>query len=187
MGIEKLNKFKISLKESLIVNTWSSPDNLAANALAALAQTRNMHEGIGWIRGDQAAKTDILNQINDLRKENAELKQKLAQEKPSEIFADMNLAGLDEEFEIRASMDVYTSYGRDEIDLSFKASWRYILAAIGSKFRTSSNTSGLDNGLIRLCCKIKNSDHPDKISINNEDKDRGVRAGAADTHTPQTC
>jgi len=74
---EKLHKLIEGLKSNTIIDYWSNPDQLSMKTLAALSQARVNFEGIGWIRGDRAATSDILNEINELRKENNRLRNDL--------------------------------------------------------------------------------------------------------------
>lgn len=166
--LEKFERFKNSLTRETMVDFWSNPDELSMKAVAALAQARNLHEGTGWIRGDQAAKTNILSEINELRKENSKLKNKLADAKPSEIFDDIDLATLDEEFTIRATSNSTSNGTRTK---NFAVSWQSILAAVGSAFRTPSNTTGLDFGLKRLCREKRDLPTTATLTINKTDKE----------------
>ncbi|GAA6210953.1 hypothetical protein NBRC116602_06930 [Hyphomicrobiales bacterium 4NK60-0047b] len=164
---KKLEKFINSFKDDTLVDFWSQPDELAVKALAALSQERATHEGIGWIRGDSAASTAILTEINELRKENSELKNELAQSKPSPIFEEINLARLDENFEIR-----YRIRGNDNYS-SASLSWLTILAATGANFRKPSNTSSLEEGLKRAIRRADDLGNHLSISIiDTEDKER---------------
>lgn len=143
----KLETFKNTLKSDSIVDFWDKPDELAMKALAALSQARVSHQGVGWIRADRAAGEDILNEINDLRKTNYDLQTKLSSQKPSPIFDDLNLADLDEKFEFRVTTHRPGYAASDK--RFFSLSWRVILASIGFKYRTPSNTNGLRSGLSR--------------------------------------
>ena len=105
----KLDNLVAYLKSNALVDFWLNPDELSTKALAALAQARISQEGIGWIRADQAAGLDVLNEVNDLRKENSKLKKEVEENRRPAIFDDMPLAGLDEGYEFK-----YTSnWGND--------------------------------------------------------------------------
>ncbi len=77
--LEKRQKLIKSLKKDAIVDFWSNADELSTKALAALSQSHASFEGIGWIRANKAASFDILNEINDLRKENDQLRKNIGQ------------------------------------------------------------------------------------------------------------
>lgn len=71
----KLAAFRQKLEEHSLVDYWTGPDQLATKVVAAIAQEVSTNPGIGWIRGNRAASEELLNEINNLRKANDELKE----------------------------------------------------------------------------------------------------------------
>jgi hypothetical protein len=70
---EKLESFRNKVSQGRLVRFWKSAGELPMLVTASLAKTMSLYPAKGWIRGDAAASTDILNQLNDLRRENADL------------------------------------------------------------------------------------------------------------------
>lgn len=170
---ELLATFVDSLKSDTLVDFWENPDELSTKALAALSQARVTDEGIGWIRGDAAASTDILSEINGLRKENAELRSRLAEFESRPSFEDINLAGLDENFNIHFEKKIGSDYTTRWVNGTAGLSWRAILAAIGPEYRKPSNISGISNSL--LVAEVKKSAGLSQntiITIDTADKER---------------
>lgn len=165
---KKLDKLIEGLKSDTLVDFWKNPDELSTKALAALSQARVTFEGVGWIRADRAASVEILNEINELRKENAKLSADLSARKPSPIFDGLKLAEMDEEFDIHIS--VSTHRGKEERTISL--TWRKTLACIGTQFRAPSNTSGVDSELVRTVRSKLDLSGITNISINMDDKKR---------------
>lgn len=165
----KLFEFVERLKNESLVDFWLNPDELATKALAALSQARVTHEAAGWIRGNTAASTAILAEINELRKENSQLKADLAATRPNAIFANVKVAGLDEKIEVNFN---YNWGSRGSQKKSVFLTLRTILAAIGPNFRTPHNSSGIAHSLDKVI--KKESDFGDHVSITlfNEDKQR---------------
>ncbi|WP_347263355.1 DUF4062 domain-containing protein [Nitrobacter sp.] len=75
---EKLDAFKARLSSSRIVEFWSNGNDLCMKAMMAVATAVNLKPGVGWIRGDQAANPKHFQELEKLRTENADLRQKLA-------------------------------------------------------------------------------------------------------------
>ena len=169
---DKLEKFITALKADTMVDFWSSPDELAMKSIAALSQARVTHEGIGWIRGDSAAGADILNEINDLRKANAKLSAEVAAGKSSPIFDDINLADLDEEFEMQVKTETGPLRNKRTRRFTTSLTWRTILAAVGPDFRTVSNTGGLQAGLARAIRKSRGLAADVRVSVDMGDEER---------------
>lgn len=75
---EKLDAFKARLKTGRIVEFWSNENDLCMKVVMAVATAVNLKPGVGWIRGDQAINPKLLQELEKLRIENADLRQKLA-------------------------------------------------------------------------------------------------------------
>ncbi len=165
---QKLKKLIETIKANSLVDFWESPDELSTKALAALSQARVNFEGVGWIRANRAASAEILNEINELRKENARLVSDLSARKPSPAFDGLKLAEMDEEFDIH----IETSSHRGHRKYTISLTWRQILANIGTNFRTPSNTSGVSSGLKKTIQSRLGLSGSTQFSINMEDKER---------------
>lgn len=75
---ERLDAFKARLKTGRIVESWSNENDLCMKVVMAVATAVNLKPGIGWIRGDQAINPKLLQELEKLRIENTDLRQKLA-------------------------------------------------------------------------------------------------------------
>ncbi len=75
---EKLDAFKARLSTGRIVEFWSNENDLCMKAMMAVATAVNLKPGVGWIRGDQAINPKLFQELEKLRIENADLRQKLA-------------------------------------------------------------------------------------------------------------
>lgn len=165
---KKLENLIRALKADTLVDFWGNPDELSTKALAALSQARVNFEGVGWIRADRAASAEILNEINELRKDNAKLSAELSARKPSPAFDGLELAEMDELFDIHTQISSHRGPSKRIVSLT----WRKILADIGTNFRTPSNTHGVESGLrktVQSELGLLDSTH---TTINMEDKER---------------
>ena len=139
----RLDELRKRIEQSSLVDYWTAPDQLATKVVAAIAQEGAANPGIGWIRGDRAASDELLNEINDLRKVNDELRSALAQAQPR--ISVPNLAKLTDTFEI------HYEYKTNRSDLkrssTIKLTWQEILAIVGPGLRTTSNTSAVHTAL----------------------------------------
>lgn len=83
---EALQRFKEKVMKRYI-STWTSKDTLYGQVSIALTKQMTAKPRTGWIRGDQAAGAEVLEQLARLTKENAELRAKLAGAGPSSAAA----------------------------------------------------------------------------------------------------
>lgn len=137
---QKLAAFRSKVSSGRIVKMWDNADQLAGLVATTLTSAIKRYPAVGWIRGDKEASSTILTEINSLRKQNDELKKLLSETKPKLIDG---LADLDDKYTIKYSGK--SSYNHSSVDRTISISLGDILKAIGAKFRTPSNTSGLSS------------------------------------------
>lgn len=95
---EKLEQFKKKVCTGRVVKPWRNAHELPGFVSQSLSSTIHRFPAIGWVRADKVANEEILAEINDLRKSNADLAAALADISPTPALPD--LAGLNDETEI---------------------------------------------------------------------------------------
>jgi hypothetical protein len=93
---ERLEAFKKKASSNRLVKFWKSAEDLPGLVALSLANTIKMFPAVGWIRANKAASEDVLTEINDLRKQNAQLLAAAGDLKPTIE----NLAGLQDEIQL---------------------------------------------------------------------------------------
>jgi hypothetical protein len=97
----KLESFRRRVSAGRLVKFWSKADELPGLVALSLSKTITTYPATGWVRADQIANVEILNEVNDLRKRNQELEnlvsQLRAQTAPPPVS---DLAGLTDNIEI---------------------------------------------------------------------------------------
>lgn len=163
----RLVQFRKTIEDNGVVDYWTMPDQLATKVVAAIAQEVASNPGIGWIRGNRAASDSLLNEINELRKSNDELRQALASTKPPVSIS--NLADLSEEFEIH--YEYRSTSNSTSAHSSFKLTWKEILAVVGPRLRTLSNSSAVEKALEHYQRDVRGQRHY-YMSFSMTDKER---------------
>lgn len=123
---ERLENFKTRVSANRLVKPWRSAGDLPALALSNLAYAMKTYPAVGWIRADKAASEDLLQEINDLRKQNNQLQAEVA-EHSSEPAVE-NLAGLEEKMPLSGMCTNRYNGQKDAWRASL--SWREIFAFI---------------------------------------------------------
>ncbi len=96
----KLAAFRDKLSRGRIVDFWEAPHDLCTKVVIAIAQAINLSPGTGWVRGNQAADPLILQELERLRIDNEQLRQRLSElDGASLVFPD-DLAGPEDTLEI---------------------------------------------------------------------------------------
>jgi hypothetical protein len=92
---KRLQAFREKVQEGRLVRYWKAATELPGLVALSLSKTIKTYPAIGWIRGSATDSSALLAEINDLRKENSDLRSKLAalstQSRPRiENIADLN-------------------------------------------------------------------------------------------------
>lgn len=125
---QRLSVFREKVAEGRLVKFWSSSEQLPGLVALSLSKTIKTYPAVGWVRADAVASQDVLLQLNELRKENTELRSKLEENRQSQPLDIPNLAGLDEKFEVKGTYQK-TAQGQS-FAWSVELSWSEIFALI---------------------------------------------------------
>lgn len=144
----KLEAFRRRVSEGRLVKFWSKADELPGLVALSLSKTIKTYPARGWVRADQIANVEILNQVNDLRKRNQELEtlvsQLNAQNSPSPVN---NLAGLTDSIKIFGQYK-WTSNGEWK-DWKHTLSWEDLFALIAPYLLENPNDTVVKDALKR--------------------------------------
>lgn len=120
----RLKAFREKVSKRRLVKFWNSPDQLPGLVTTSLLKTMKTYPAVGWIRADRAASEELLNEINQLRKENEVLKKAVAQ---TEVQIP-NLASLDEMISVSGYYKFKGFAGKHPC--SVQISWRELFGLI---------------------------------------------------------
>lgn len=85
---KKLEFFRKKLQNSNLVNYWSTPEELSQQLILALLDIKKRHPTRGWVRGENVLTVEHLREIDELKSQIAELKDK--SENNTEIVVDFD-------------------------------------------------------------------------------------------------
>lgn len=123
---KKLEAFCKKVETGRLVQYWKNADDLNAKVAVSLPKTIKMFPRTGWVKANLMTNSESLQEINDLRKENEELKAfKAKHEKETNFAAD--IADWDEVFTAHFKKeDPYSWDNSDNKDISllkFSYTW----------------------------------------------------------------
>ena len=128
---EKLARFREKLMTGRLVRTWESAKDLRAEVALSLPKTIKTYPGVGWVRGDTAASSEILAQVNNLRDENALLRDKILKIEENSAHMIDELANGKDVFTIRCS--IFAVGHNREGELQYELTWDEIFSIVGPK------------------------------------------------------
>lgn len=99
---EKLEGFKKTVSKGRLVKYWRTAEDLPGLVALSLSKTIKIYPAMGWIRANLATNVQVLDELNEQRKENQELKKALEEFERSQVVEVNleNLAGLDDTIKI---------------------------------------------------------------------------------------
>jgi hypothetical protein len=142
----KLDKFIAKVIKSRQRDVWNTPAELSAAVVHSLVYQFRANPGVGWIRGNVAAGTEILTEINDLRKKNEILAAELDDLKRADIPILDDLASLDDNFTFRTKSRGES--GKTNIN-EYVLFWRKIFAIVGPQFLTQTSEQAIAESIVR--------------------------------------
>jgi hypothetical protein len=149
---EKLLSFRDKVMNGRLIKFWKNAEELPGLVALSLQKTIKMYPATGWVRASNIASEDILIDINNLRKENNELKIQLnkiqAQEKP---LVD-GIAGIDTTFTIHGTYKTSMRYGDRTDKFEHTLSWRALFSLISPYLVEHPNDASVK---IRLTSNLK--------------------------------
>ena len=73
-GKKRLSAFVAAVETNRLRKTWITPDGLKLAVREALEHAKATKPAVGWIRGDAIASMEALEELNEVRKENAKFR-----------------------------------------------------------------------------------------------------------------
>lgn len=142
---DRLSDFRSKVETGRLVKFWKVAGDLPGLVSLSLSKTIKTYPAVGWARADQLGSNQLLNEINDVRKENQDLRLALEQSQIIEAPALSNLAGLSDSFTIRGQLKprINTSWRPWVISIS----WGKIFALISPHLLSCPNDAHVMLGL----------------------------------------
>lgn len=125
---DKLEQFKKKVSTSRLIKSWNSAEELPGLVSLSLSKTIKTYPAVGWVRANFVGSVELLQDLNEQRKENQILKEKLQEFENNEIqeIKIENLAGLDDEIKVIGSY--YSKYGASTWEI--KKTWQDLFSLL---------------------------------------------------------
>ncbi|MBA6291058.1 DUF4062 domain-containing protein [Colwellia sp. MB3u-70] len=107
---EKLQAFRDKVSGNRLVRFWSEAKELPGLVALSLSKTIKIFPATGWVRATNVSNEELLGELNELRKENGNLKIEMAKISKPESYDIAGLAGLEETFTVTGTY--YTDRGQ---------------------------------------------------------------------------
>ena len=165
----KLIDFKNKVRDGRLVKSWRSAEELPGLVVLSMTRTITMYPAVGWVRANHVANESILQEINELRKENFELQKNLKDTDGRQDLTIDGIANIDSKFTIHGSYDVYrSSSGNRRSDLTSMLSWKELFSLIAPYLMEHPNDNFVKNKLTSFLLE-REGKSGSSISIDDQD------------------
>lgn len=153
---EKLLEFKDKVMDGRLVKFWESAHELPGLVALSLTKTIKMYPAVGWVRASNIASENILSEINDLRKQNAELQSTLGKLENQKKPAIEGMADIDSLFTVHGTYKTQTpGFSAKSHNFEIEISWRKMFALIAPYLVEHPSDSGIKSKLASSLKELK--------------------------------
>ena len=167
--IEKLNDFRDTVKAGRIVKFWEVEKELPGLVALALSRAIKTYPAVGWIRANTAADVEVLSEVNELRKENANLKAEIKNMTENETKIP-NLAPISTPIEVSGTNRRYVRGEYTDFPWTIKTTFQEIFALLAPSLIANPNDTRTQSLVSEYLCTAHGVDTY-KTSISTKDFD----------------
>ncbi len=148
----KLDAFKKKLEARQIVKYWEDGSQLVNDIKDSIRDIERRRPGVGWIRGDQALDPKVYKDLDDERRQNKELREKLEGIGKAEIVFPSHLEHGRDIFEIEYS--VTHGMSADPIKAqTLKISWEELCIELEKFIYSDTDEDTIKRGLLQIIAR----------------------------------
>lgn len=167
---DKLLSFKDKVMDGRLVKFWKNSEELPGLVALSLTKTIKTYPAIGWVRANNIASEDILGEINDLRKQNADLQALLSKSESQKKLAIEGIANIDSEFLVHGNYKTQlTGYQPKNHSFECKITWRQLFSLIAPYLVEHPNDSTVKSKLAASLKEVASGSGGYSYSINDQE------------------
>lgn len=144
---EKLRNRLFSFRDKVMVDRlvkfWNNANELPGLVALSMTKTMRTYPATGWVRANVVANEDTLFELNELRKENADLQKIIGANSAQAELNISDIADIDSKFSVNGWYTVYLQGYPKKQNFEASISWREIFAAISPYLADYYNESGV--------------------------------------------
>lgn len=149
----RLKAFREKVSQNRLVKTWKTADQLPGLVALSLSKTIKTHPAIGWIRANQASNTQLLSELNELRKKKETLEYELGRLREAHAAKIPDIASIDEMIKVFGTYTTSrgrpgtSNYSTSIYDWELEITWKEMFALIAPYLADYISDSGVKSQL----------------------------------------
>lgn len=160
--LNKITEFLTIASKDRMCKFWTNKDQLILSVINSLYKIFEEKPQRGWIRPDEYDNTELLTEINFLRKRNQELEQQVQSTKTQPV---KNIADMDELYEIHYRCYYQNSKFYSKSQVTWNQIFSYIAPYLINAIHTDSFKYKIDANFVN---KLSNKNY-DSVYLDNDD------------------
>jgi len=147
---QKLQDFRDKVATNRLIKFWKNTDELPGLVALNLPKTIKTYPAVGWIRSNSTSNPEVYIELNEIRKENQELKSQFSSNGNKPEME--NLAELEDLIAITGKHTYWNSHYQSQIDSNWSKSltWGEIFALISPYLLKKLNDSNVKGTLSKV-------------------------------------
>jgi hypothetical protein len=137
---QKLLEFRTEVSKGRLVNFWNSAKELPGLVALSLLQTIKTYPAEGWVRANQMPTTELLSEINGLRKRNTKLESEVNELRDRYSNTIKNLSSFDDTFKVYGYFK-YERHGIHTQEWNVSITWRALFGLVSPFLMQHPNDS----------------------------------------------
>jgi hypothetical protein len=145
---KKLDIFRARVAESRLVKFWNTAAELPGLVALSLSKTIKLYPAVGWVRASNVANDELLTDLNNLRKENEQLRGSVSNlESKSTPEKPIDLASLNELYIVTLEYTVYRHERSYEKTEQVTVTWAEMFARLAPELLEHPNDDSANYAL----------------------------------------
>ncbi|AWG22838.1 hypothetical protein FFWV33_15535 [Flavobacterium faecale] len=147
---QKLQDFKLKVSTNRLIRFWTNAEELPGLVALNLPKTIKRYPAIGWIRANSTSNPEVYVELNEIRKENQELKSQITTNDNKLDIA--NLAEIEDLIEISGKHTYWNDQYHQDVNSNWskKLTWGEIFALISPYLLKKPNDSKVKEKLSQV-------------------------------------
>ena len=166
---DKLERFRKKVSENRLVKMWSKENDLPGLVSLSLSRMMKLYPAVGWVRASNIASSEVLTDLNNLRKENAELKAAVSEFESQFAPEDTDLASLDELFVVHLKWKVFIHGDWQYRTAEANVTWKEIFGCIAPELEDYPRDSAMNSKLGTLLYRKQHPNTEISVEVRHDD------------------
>ena len=165
----KLEQFRKKVTQNRLVRTWRQASDLPGLIALSLSKTIKVYPAVGWVRASNVASEDLLADLNELRKENAQLKEEIVRFESRIVTENTDLAPLDDLFSVSLEWKSYSHGTSRRRFAEATVTWAEIFGWIAPDLQSFPKDSSVSGKLGSSLYRISNPGSDTSVRVQHDD------------------